>query len=183
MKRSSMIAAVVALIATAAPASAQTAVPKLPDLTGEEAAALAIYAVPGLIGAARQTCAGRLSANGFLARRGDSLAQRYAARQTAVWPRARSAMFKFAGGAAAEQMKTFSRLPDEAVRPLVDALIRQEAAARITPQSCSYVERMAEALAPLEPAQAGKILGVLFDIASAGDDLISRAGKAAAARP
>ena len=40
--------------------------------------------------------------------------------------------------------------------------------------------RMAEALAPIEPAQAGRILGVLFDIASSGDELLARAGSPAA---
>lgn len=181
MKRSFGLAAALALAFSIMPAGAQ-AQQKLPDLTGDEAAALAIYAVPGLIDATRQACAGRLSSSGFLATRGNSLAQRYAGQQNAVWPRARSAMFKFAGGRAGEQLKMFATLPDDAVRPLVDALIRQEAAGRVEPQSCSYIERMAEALSPLEPAQAGKILGVLFDIASAGYDLVARAG-ASAARP
>lgn len=178
MKRSSILAAVLALTAMAAPAAAQTSRPNLPDLSGDEVAALAIYAVPGLIGAARQSCSAQLSSSGFLAQRGDSLAQRYAAQQASVWPQARGAMFKFAGSRPDDQMKMFANLPDDAVRPLVDALIRQEAAARIKPGSCSYIERMAEALAPLEPAQAGKILGVLFDIASTGDELVASAGKA-----
>ena len=181
MKRSSKIAAVLALAALTVPAGAQ-AQQRLPDITGEEAAALGIYAVPGVIEAAKLTCAGRLSANGFLATRGDSLARRYAAQQNAAWPQARSAMFKVAGARADEQLKMFATLPDNAVRPLVDALIRQEAAARVTPQSCSYIERMAEALAPLEPAQAGRILGVLFDIASTGNELLARSG-GPAARP
>jgi hypothetical protein len=180
MKRSSKMAAVLALVALTVPAGVQ-AQPKLPALSGDEAAALAIYAVPGLIDATRQTCAGRLSSSGFLAQRGTSLSQRYAAQQNTVWPRARSAMFKFAEGEAGEQLKMFASLPDNAVRPLVDALIRQEAAARVEPQSCSYIERMAEALAPLEPAQAGRILGVLFDIASAGGELVARVS--APARP
>lgn len=178
MKRSSTMAAVLALAALMVPVSAQ-AQPRLSDFTGDEAAALAIYAVPGLLDAAKQTCAGRLSNSGFLAKRGHSLAQRYAAQQNEMWPQARLAMMKFAGSEAKEQIRMFATLPDDAVRPLVDALIRQEAAARLKPRSCRYVERMAEALAPLEPAQAGNILGVLFDIASAGGDLMARASKSA----
>ncbi|MXP40678.1 hypothetical protein GRI75_03315 [Altererythrobacter soli] len=183
MKRISRMAAVAALAFTSMlPAGAQ-AQSRLPDLTGDEAAALAIYAVPALIDATEQACAGRLSSNGFLAKRGPALAQRYAAQQNAVWPKARGAMFKFAAGkAAGEQLRMFSSLPDNAVRPLVDALIRQEAAARVEPKSCTYIERMAEALSPLEPAQAGKIMGVLFDVASASGELAARAG-AAVGRP
>lgn len=182
MKLISKTVAVAALAALALPAGAQ-AQSRLPDLTGDEAAALAIYAVPALIDATEQACAGRLSANGFLAKRGPALVQRYAAQQNAVWPKARGAMFKFAAGkAAGEQLRMFSSLPDNAVRPLVDALIRQEAAARVEPKSCTYIERMAEALSPLEPAQAGKIMGILFDVASASGELAARAG-AAAGRP
>lgn len=180
MKRSKWSVAL-AMTALTVPFGAQ-AQPRLPDFTAEEAAALAIYAVPGLIDATRQTCAGRLSSSGFLAQRGASLVQRYAAQQNAVWPQARAAMFKYAASKADDQLEMFATLPDDAVRPLVDALIRQETAARVEPQSCSYIERMAEALAPLEPAQAGKILGVLFDIASAGDELVASA-TSPAARP
>ena len=177
MKFSSTFAPLLALAALAAAAGAQGAERKLPDLSGEEVAALAVYAVPGLIAATSVTCSGRLAQDGFLARRGASLTQRYAAHREKAWPLARQAMFKFAGSREGDQLKMFASLPDEAVRPLVDALIEQEAAARIRPASCRNVERMAEALSPLEPPQAGRILGVLFDIAAAGDQLIARAGQ------
>jgi hypothetical protein len=75
--------AVTALTALTLGAAAQAA-PKLPEMSGDEAAALAIYAVPDLIAATKQTCAGRLSPNGFLATRGNALAQRYAAQQNSV---------------------------------------------------------------------------------------------------
>lgn len=177
MKRVTIIAAALAL---ALPAAAQAAAPMLPDMSGDEAAALAVYAVPGVIAAARQTCARRLSPDGFLARHGDALASRYAAQQNLAWPRARVALFKIAAGKAGDQLKEFANLPDNAVRPLADALILQEASVRIDPGSCVNIERLAEALSPLEPAQAGRILGVLFDIASTGDKLIARAGNAPA---
>jgi hypothetical protein len=172
MKRIALLAAALALAPLTA---AGAAPPDLRNLSGDEAAALAVYAVPGLIAAARQTCADRLSSTGFLAKRGDALAQRYAAQQSAAWPLAKAALLKMAGGKTADQLKMFANLPDDAVRPLVDALIAQEASARIAPASCTNVERLAEALSPLQPVQAGKILGVLFDIASAGNRLIARA--------
>jgi hypothetical protein len=152
---------------------AVSATPRLPDISGDESAALAVYAVPGLIAATRQTCGDRLSPDGFLARRGGAMAQRYADRQNSAWPLARAALFKFAGAKAPEQVKTFAALPDNAVRPLADALIQQEMAAKIHPGSCRNIERMAEAISPLDPMDAGRILGVLFDIASASDKLIA----------
>ncbi|HEY7807562.1 MAG TPA: hypothetical protein VIC34_10215 [Croceibacterium sp.] len=164
--------AVAATVTLTLGAAAQAA-PKLPDMSGDEAAALAVYSVPDLISATRQTCAGRLSPNGFLAMRGDALSQRYAAQQNAVWPQARAALFKFAAGKAGDQLKSFSTLPDNAIRPLADALIQQEVALKIHPGSCRNVERLMEAVAPLEPQQAGTILSVLFDFASASDKLVA----------
>jgi hypothetical protein len=153
--------------------AAATASPGLPDMSGDEAAALAVYAVPDLISATKQTCADRLSPNGFLARHGDSLADRYAAEQDAVWPQARAAMFKFAGAKAGDKLKEFATLPDKTIRPLADALIQQEVARKIHPGSCRNIERMAQAISPLEPEEAGTILSVLFDFASAGDQLVA----------
>ena len=165
--------AALALAALTASTAAMAALPKLPDMSSDEAAALAVYAVPNVLIAARQTCAGELSPNGFLARRGDELTHRYAAEQNAAWPQARSALFKFASAKAPDQVKTFAALPDKAVRPLADALIQQEVAAKIHPHSCRNIERIAEAISPLDPVDAGRILGVLFDIASASDKLVA----------
>lgn len=171
MKFKALIA--VAATATLTLGAAAQAAPKLPDMSGDEAAALAVYSVPDLIAATKQTCSGRLSSNGFLAMRGDLLAQRYAAQQNAVWPQARAALFKFAATKAGDQLKNFTTLPDNAIRPLADALIQQEVALKIHPSSCRNVERLMEAVSPLEPEQAGTILSVLFDFASASDKLVA----------
>jgi hypothetical protein len=160
-------------LATMTISPAAAAAPRLADFSGDEVSALAVYAMPGFIAAARQTCANELSPNGFLAMQGPGLAQRYAVEQNAAWPLAKSALLRYAGRKAPDQVKTFAALPDSAVRPLADALIQQELAAQIHPRSCRNIERMAEAISPLDPADAGRILGVLFDIASASDKLVA----------
>jgi len=166
------LSAAAALAALTLGAAVQAA-PKLPDMSGDEAAALAVYAVPDLIAATKQTCAGRLSPDGFLATRGDALAQRYAAQQNIVWPQARAALFKFAATKAGDQLKSFTSLPDNAIRPLADALIQQEVAQKIHPGSCRNIERLVRAISPLDPQDAGTILSVLFDFASASDKLVA----------
>ena len=166
------IFAISALAALTVGGEAQAA-PRLPDMSGDEAAALAVYAVPDLIVATKQTCAARLSPDGFLARHGDSLSQRYASQQNAVWPQARSALFKFAAGKAGDQLKPFTTLPDNAIRPIADALIQQELAQKIHPSSCRNIERLVQAISPLDPQDAGTILSVLFDFASASDKLVA----------
>jgi hypothetical protein len=171
MKHAATIA--LAAVATFGVAGTADAAPKLPNMSGDEAASLAVYAVPSLLAATKQTCAARLSPTGFLARQGDELTQRYAAQQSIVWPQARAALFKFAASKAGDQLKNFTSLPDSAIRPLADALIQQEVAQKIHPNSCRNIERLVAAISPLDPQDAGTILSVLFDFASASDKLVA----------
>ena len=165
--------AAAALAAASLSGVAASAIPRLPDMSGDEASALAVYAMPGFIAAARQTCADVLSPNGFLAMQGPGLAQRYAAEQNAAWPVARSALLRIATTKAPNQAKTFATLPDNAIRPLADALIQQELAAQIHPHSCRNIQRLAEAISPLDPIDASRVLGVLFDIAATSDKFVA----------
>ena len=62
-------------------------------------------------------------------------------------------------------MATLADLPDEAVRPLIDALIQQKVAEAIKPGSCSDIERLAEVLALLETDEVGALSGVIASMA------------------
>ena len=137
-------------------------------VTEQEVSAIAIYSVPSLVQAVRLRCAGELVSNGYLARRGDALSARYAALQPSVWPRAKSGLLKlFAAGAGESRggLDTISTLPDDAVRPFVDALIVQESAPKIAPKNCTRIERVIEVMAPIDPEVAGTLLGVLVGFA------------------
>jgi hypothetical protein len=136
-------------------------------VTEQEVSAIAIYSVPSLVQAVRQRCVGELTASGYLARRGDALSARYVALQPTVWPRAKTGLFKLFAGAssAGGGLDTISTLPDDAVRPFVDALIVQESAPKIEPRNCTRIERVIEVMAPIDPEVAGTLLGVLIGFA------------------
>jgi hypothetical protein len=156
--------AAASLLTQATGASAQT--PRC--VTEQEVSAIAIYSVPSLVQSVRQRCAGELASSGYLARRGDALSARYATLQPAVWPRAKAGLLKlFAGAASASSggFDTITALPDDAVRPFVDALIVQESAPRIALRNCTRIERAIEVMAPLDPEVAGTLLGVLVGFA------------------
>jgi len=156
--------AAASLLAQATGASAQA--PRC--VTEQEVSAIAIYSVPSLVQAVRLRCASELASSGYIARRGDALSARYVALQPAVWPRAKSGLLKLFAGAASESrsgLDTITTLPDDAVRPLVDALIVQESAPRIALRNCTRIERVVEAMAPLDPEVAGTLLGVLVGFA------------------
>ena len=136
-------------------------------ITEDEVSAMAIYSVPSLVQSVRLRCNGELAPSGFLARRGDALIARYTNLQSSVWPRAKAGLLKFAAGKAegtAADIGRFANLPDDAVRPLVDALIVQEAAAKLEPKNCGKVERVIEAVAPIEPEVAGTLIGVVLGL-------------------
>ena len=135
-----------------------------PCITEEEVSAIAIYSVPNLVQSVRLKCGAELSSTGYLARRGDALAARYAPLQTRVWPKAKSGLLKILAGRAAQArqgLDMVTGLPDTAVRPLVDALIVQELSPKIALKNCSRLERVIEVASPIDPEVAGTLLGAV----------------------
>lgn len=141
-------------------------------VTQDEVSAIAIYSVPSVIEGMRLKCAGELGSDGYLARRGDQLADRYARLQSAVWPRARSGLLKYGASWSKTSdldLAAAASLPDDAVRPLVDALIVQETAARIAPGNCGRIELALEAAAFFDPEIAGTAIGFAAGLLAPGD--------------
>jgi len=134
-------------------------------LAEEELSAMAIYAVPGVVRSVQLTCGAELSRDGWLAREGTGFSSRYSARQAGAWPSAKAALLKMITGQAvdaqaAQTLALISSLPDENVRPMVDALIVQEVSAKIPVADCGKIERVLKAIAPIEPEVAGTLIGV-----------------------
>jgi len=144
-------------------------------ITEAEVSAMTIYSVPSLVQSMRLQCGPALSQSGFLARRGDAFAARYAGLQNAVWPRAKSGLLKYAGrkaGSGSQDISMFANLPDNAVRPLIDALIVQEASAKIERGQCGRIERVMEAVSPIDPEVAGTLVGVAVGLFAPDDQQI-----------
>ena len=135
-------------------------------ITEDEVSAVAIYSVPSILQAIRLKCGPQLSSSGYLAREGAQLSGRYAALQARVWPRAKSGMLKVlanqtSNSQAQQTNDMISTLPDNAVRPLVDALIVQEVSGKIATRQCTRIEWVVEAIAPIDPQVAGKVIGTV----------------------
>ncbi|MGX7895291.1 hypothetical protein [Tsuneonella sp. HG222] len=167
MKTSKLFAVGLALAAMGSAATAQTA-QAAQCLSEAEISGLVVYAMPSVISAGQTTCAKQLPANGFMATGGAKMAQRYAARGDASWPMAKAAFFKI-GKLKPKDTAMFAQLPDEAVRPLFDALVEQMVAQEIKPGSCRNIERLVQVLDMLSPEQAGTLSGVIAALAL-GDD-------------
>lgn len=144
-------------------------------ITETEIASMAIYAMPGLVKGLHLRCEELLSADGFLARDGDSFAGRYADLQDAAWPSAKSGFMKFVRVKASPDGGEFdllASLPDEAVRPLLDALLIQKLVTKIAQKDCGKVERVMKAIAPVEPDVAGELIGVIAGLSGLKDPVV-----------
>lgn len=140
-------------------------------LAEDEVSAMAIYAMPGVVQGVKQRCATRLEAGGFMARGGAALSARYARLQNGAWPKAKAGLLKIAASKAGNAAGTASgnlnslqmiaALPDNAVRPLVDALIVQEVSPEIDVKQCGKIELLMQALNKVEPEVAGTLLGLI----------------------
>ena len=79
------IAAIAALAALALPAATQAR-----ELSAAETQAAVRYALPHLLSGVRSTCGPKLSQDGYLAKNGAALLDRYSQGSEAAWPAARS---------------------------------------------------------------------------------------------
>lgn len=164
------LAAVAMAVFTLQPVAAQA---QQACVTEDEVSAMAIYSVPALVEALRTRCGPQLSTGGFLARRGDAFAARYRGLQSSVWPRAKSGLLKYAAAKAKGQnIAMFANLPDTTVRPLLDALILQEASGRIKPKYCGGIERVVQATSAIDPQAGGALIGSLIGLVAPEDQPI-----------
>lgn len=132
---------------------------------------LAIYAVPLLVDGVQGKCVGQLPSDGFLATSGAEFTAPYTHLQDSVWPEAREGFMYFAanGGKQDEGMQgeglanaqLLRSLPDEALRPLFDAIITQKVGESVKLGDCHKVERALELMAPLPPENTGELIALL----------------------
>lgn len=153
-------------LASAGLAMALTPLPALAQgcITEGEVGAMVRYATPAMIQSAQTQCAGQQT-TGYLSRQGGELLARYAADQDSIWPAAKSGLLKFVEEEGADGGMDLSRLPDDALRPFVDAVIIEMISAEFPVEDCRKVEKLVEALAPLDPSEMGTLVGAIFSIA------------------
>ncbi|TAD76984.1 MAG: hypothetical protein EAY70_09125, partial [Sphingomonadales bacterium] len=115
----------------------------------------AVYAMPIAFDAARTSCANRLSQSGFMTRQGAAYIAPFRAGQDKAWPGAFRFLKTFMqqdnaaqGGRGMDMQAMISSMPEEALRPFVDALVGQMIAEQIKGESCAKIERGLQLLSP-----------------------------------
>lgn len=132
-----------------------------------------IYSMPLLVSAFSAKCGDELADNGFMSVQGDAFTAQYLNRQDAAWPGAYKLLMQFAAKDGDEAMANlFAALPEESVRPFIDAIIEQKVAEEIKVKDCGKIERGVEMLAPLPPENMGGLLAFLMDMANVKDPIV-----------
>jgi hypothetical protein len=130
-----------------------------------------IYAMPVAYDAARTACGDRFAASGFMARKGEAWVAAYRDGQDKAWPGALRVLKTFmaddaaAKGAGGDDMGAIiSALPDDALRPFVEAMVGQMIAKEIKPDSCGTIERAVELLSPLPGENIGGLVAFVLEL-------------------
>lgn len=129
-----------------------------------------VYAMPLLYKAYTTKCQDELRSDGFIATRGDRFVAPYIAQQNSRWPGAARLLGQFAAGDKNENSKSseadlFASLPEDALRPFVDAIVTLKVGEEIKLKDCGKIERTVELLSPLPPENVGGFLALLLEFA------------------
>lgn len=173
---------ILATIATLALANAQTAAAQQSCVAAKDLTDTITYAMPIAYDATRTACDARLKSDSFLKTDGVRFIDRFRAKQDTAWPGARRVLTQFATGAAsregsgdASMTEAITTMPDDALRPFVDALASQKLAEEIKPATCSKIERVMALISPLPAENVSGLATLLFELAGVDNPSICAA--------
>lgn len=150
------------LLSLAALASAQGAQAQQNCVEAADLSDTVTYAMPILYDSLGTSCDARFSKSEFMRTRAADFVDEFRSRQDAAWPGTLRLMKTFMASKAAksgsgddEMAALIGAMPDESLRPFVDAMvgqmINQKIASTIKPNTCDDIAEAMELLAPLPP--------------------------------
>lgn len=129
-----------------------------------------VYAMPIAFDAARNACTNRLARDGFMATGGDAYIAPFRAGQDQAWAGAFRFIKVFMATESGEQSGSadmaamIQTMPEDALRPFVDALVGQMIAEEIKGDTCGKIERGLELLSPLPTNNVGGLVAFLAEL-------------------
>lgn len=148
----------------------------------EDLADAVVYAMPIAYDAANTACANRLSADGFMKTRGDAYIATFREGQASAWPGAFRFLKTFmaksegAGEGSMDMGAMLAAMPEDALRPFVDAFVGQMIAGEIKGDACGKIERGLELLSPLPSENIGGLVAFLLEMTDSKDPPLCPAG-------
>lgn len=163
------------------PALATAATPAC--LTRGEARSVLTYSLPQVIDGTAKRCRQALPADSFLSSHGQEVVQRYSGPRDQYWPQARSAFLKLSRSRDETFGSVAAQLPDDTLKPLVDATVSGLVAQSIHLESCDEIDLAINLLAPLPPQNTAGLIALFIEIAANTNSLANEStGKRASLR-
>ena len=142
-----IVAAFAAIALLASPAAAQQRC-----ITGPEAEALTLVAMPDIIRETGRVCAAQLPSASLIRRQSSALIGRYETEAERAWPAARAAIVKLSDPAVD------ALLDSDFARPLLTTLLVPQIVGRIALRDCATIDRLVTLLEPLPPRNTAGIV-------------------------
>ncbi len=143
-------------------------------LSRAEARAVLTYSLPQVIDGTAKRCRQALPADAFLTTHGQQVVQRYSGNRDQYWPQARSAFLKLSSQRDASMASIAGQLPDETLKPLVDATVSGLVAQSIHLESCDQIDLAIDLLSPLPPQNTAGLIALFIELAAKADAVATR---------
>lgn len=137
---------------------ARAAAPE-PCINPAEMHGLIAYFLPEVIGEVTRNCSAQVPPGSYLRSGLPRIGAELKSRNEEFWPTARSAFFKMS---KARDAKAMAALSDEALKPMVDAMMAEKIKIPVRPADCADVNDITESLAPLSADQTVHLLATIF---------------------
>jgi hypothetical protein len=157
-------AATLAALATLVPGQVLAAQPAC--ITPAEMRGGIAYFLPPVIAEVQDRCKAHLGSESYLLTRAGDISTRLAASKLQHWPLARTVFLKM--GDQSDSAK-LAKMPDEALRPLVDSMLGALLTIKVSSTTCGEINDITEALAPLDADQTVNLIATVFSTVARKD--------------
>lgn len=172
MRSSFVRIAATAALAAIIPLQAAQAQAAKSCITRSEMRGMVAYFLPTLLDSTITTCKAHLPGDSYLIGRAPALLDRLNEGKDKAWPDAKAAFMKFGGGKAPET-KVLDAMPDEVIRPFIEAAITAELAPKVKPENCADIDRLTATLEPLPASNMVDMFAEILNLVAREDKKLS----------
>ncbi|MCP9223264.1 hypothetical protein MKP08_10930 [Erythrobacter sp. LQ02-29] len=165
MKLSGLLFAGILAVAGTGAAQAQDAGDAPVELDPAQVSSAVRYAMPLALDGLYASCASSLPPKAYLLLHRDGLKTRFTKASEGTWSQARGLIMQLMDKKGGEDLSFMKNMPDDAMKPFVDAMVTQLVAEEIEPAQCVDIDRVMEQLDPLPAENLANLVGVVVDLA------------------
>ena len=151
-------AALTASFAGSVPAAAQT----MPEMSEEEATALARFAMPRAFQGVQQTCRNTLAGDAYMYSSGNRLMGKLQTASRGSWTTARRAIMAMVRTQSPDMLPLINSMPSDSLQPFAEEMIAGMVVSKLNAGECGRIDRVLELLDPLPPENLAALIGYVF---------------------